>query len=69
MSDVLSIFFVVLGLGVLVAAVLFIRYIVNSITDKANDAVQNAIKDRKNKKESGKIENLADRYHNKTGSK
>ena len=56
---------VVLIIGVPTAAILFIRYIVNSITNKATDAVSNALKERKNKKEAGKTENLADRYSDK----
>jgi hypothetical protein len=39
-----------------------IIYIVRSVFNKAGDAIQNKLAEKKNKKSNGKEENLADRY-------
>ncbi len=46
----------------LVALCILIRYVITRLAHKGADAIQNAIKDKKNKEASGETENLADRY-------
>ncbi len=46
----------------LVALCILIRYVITKLAHKGADAIQNAIKDKKNKEASGETENLADRY-------
>lgn len=51
-------FFVVVG-----AIYLVVSYIGNKIVDKGGDAIENAMKRKKNADNEEKAENLADRFH------
>ncbi len=46
----------------IVALCILIRFIITKIAHKGADAIQNAIKEKKNKEASKETENLADRY-------
>jgi len=51
-----------LGIAGLVVLVFIIRFVVNTIFNKAGDAINNKLAEKKNEKSSDQEENLSDRY-------
>ena len=52
----------ILAVGGLVIAVCVIRYVIRTVFNKAEDAIQNKIAEKKNAQSEGREENLSDRY-------
>ena len=51
-----------LAIGGLVIAAYVMRYVIRTIFNKAGDAIDNKLAERKNEKSANKEENLSDRY-------
>ncbi len=52
----------VLGIGGIIVIYFVIRFVVRSVFNKAEDALQNKLAERKNAKNNNREEDLSDRY-------